>query len=224
MIPLLFEPELLFDSLDESLLEVFRVHWQHGEFSVQFDPEMSTFATRERSTLLLEPSLELAALHITSINNFVYSCANAGGDSISMSIPSCSELDLEAESGGARRSEGGGWGFGDFDLAVEEVFAGGKKSEALADVVRGVGVKAEVAVEQKDVGIVVVLASAQAALQAECADLWTEGTQVEGGHVASDFGDPVAEVMRAAADGGLRVLIAAVDAQFVGGREREAWG
>ncbi len=74
--PLLFEPELLFDSLDESLLEVFRVRWQHGEFSVQFDPEMSTFTTREPGALLLKPPLELAALHIISINNFVYSCAN----------------------------------------------------------------------------------------------------------------------------------------------------
>ena len=42
-----------------------------------------------------------------------------------------------------------------------------KSCEALAEVVRGVGVEAEVAVEQISVGVVVKLAAAEPALQAE---------------------------------------------------------
>ena len=88
-----------------------------------------------------------------------------------MLMRAIAEAELEAEAGGARRGEGGGWGFGDFDLAVEEVFAGGEEFEALAEVVRGIGVEAEVAVEEIGVGVVVELAAAQAALQAERAEL-----------------------------------------------------
>ena len=87
-----------------------------------------------------------------------------------------------------------------------------KSSNALAEVVRGVGVEAEVAVEQEGIGIVVELAATQAALQAEGAEPWFEGAEVQRGHVARDFGNPVAKILRAAADGGVGVLIAAIAA------------
>lgn len=131
---LLLESELLFDSFDEPLLKVPGVHWQHGELPVQLDPEMSTFATCERGTLPLKPSLELAAFHLTIINNFVYLYEYAPEDSICGSFRSGVEPKLETETGGAGCGECCGWRFGDFDLAVEQVFASGEKFEALAEV------------------------------------------------------------------------------------------
>ena len=58
---------------------------------------------------------------------------------------------------------------------------------------RGVGVEAEVAVEQKEIGVVVVLVSAEPALQAERAEARLVGAEIQRGHVARDFGNPVAE-------------------------------
>ena len=81
-------------------------------------------------------------------------------------------MNEESGAGGARLAERGGWSFGDFDGAVEEIFAGGeyfhlRAAWALGEFVRGVGVEAEVAVEEIGVGVVVKLAAAEAALQAE---------------------------------------------------------
>ncbi len=91
------------------------------------------------------------------------------------------EANEESSAGGARLSERGRWSFGNFDGAVEKIFAGGEEldlragealsEQALAEGVRGVGVEAEVAVEQIGVGVVVKLAAAQAALQAEGSDV-----------------------------------------------------
>ena len=141
------------------------MHWQHGEFSVQFDPEMSTFTTGERSALFLKPPLELAALHLSIINNFVYSRldyfpaapiwtwkpkrAVRGVASVVVGV-------LETSIWRSRR----------FSPAA-------KSFNVLADVVRGVGVETKVAVEQKGISVVVELAAAEAALQAERAEFGT---------------------------------------------------
>ena len=88
------------------------------------------------------------------------------------------------------------------------------------EVVRGVGVEAEIAGEQIGVGIVVILAAAQAAFEAERSEPRARGAQIERGHVARDFGNPIAvDRMRAARDDGVRVLIAAIDREPGHGRE-----
>ena len=130
-------------------------------------------------------------------------------------------MNKEADARGAGLAERGGGGFGDLDGTVEEVFAGGedfdlRAEEAFAErtpreVVRGVGVEAEVAVEQIGVGVVVELAAAEAAFEAEGSEARAGGAEIERGHVARDFGNPVAQILRAARDDGVRVLVAAVD-------------
>ena len=107
---------------------------------------------------------------------------------------SAAEVNGEAGAGGARLAERGRRSFGDFDGAVEEIFAGGKELETLAEVVRGVGVEAEVAVEKIGVGVVVKLAAAQAALQADGSERRPGCAQVERGQVARDFRNPIAEI------------------------------
>ena len=87
------------------------------------------------------------------------------------------EVNEEAGAGGAGLAEGGAWGFWRPRWTVEEIFAGGedfdlRAKEAFAErapreVVRGVGVEAEVAVEEIGVGVVVELAAAEAAFEAE---------------------------------------------------------
>ncbi len=73
---------------------------------------------------------------------------------------------MQAKAHDARCAEGGVGGLRDFDGAVEEVFSRGEELEARAEVVGGVGVEAEESVEQEEIGVVVVLVAAQAALQA----------------------------------------------------------
>ena len=85
------------------------------------------------------------------------------------------EVNEESGTGGAGLAERGRRSFGNFDGAVEKIFSGGehfdlRSEQALAEVVRGVGIEAEVAVQQIGVGVVVKLAAAQAALQAERSD------------------------------------------------------
>lgn len=126
------------------------------------------------------------------------------------------EVNKEAGAGGAGLAERGRWSFGNFDGTVEEIFPGSKELDlraegALGEVVRGVGIEAEVAVEEIRVGVVVKLAAAQAALQADGSDGWAGCAQIERGQIAGDFRNPIAEVLRAARDYGVRILVAAVD-------------
>ena len=112
------------------------------------------------------------------------------------------EVNEESGAGGAGLAERGRWSFGNFDGAVEEIFAGGEEFDlraerALAEGVRGVGVEAEVAVEQIGVGIVVKLTAAETALEADGSDGRPGCAQVERGQVAGNFGNPFAEVLRA---------------------------
>src|SRR3954447_8638384 len=137
-----------------------------------------------------------------SINNFVYERG--------IILASGSQLYVEAGADGAAGGQGGGGGLGHFDAAVEEVFAGGEEFQARAEGVGAVGIQLEKAMEQGIVGVIVVLVAAHAALQAEGADAWGEGAQVEGAHVARDCGNPVAEIGGASGDGGVGVLVAAV--------------
>jgi len=62
-------------------------------------------------------------------------------------LPAAAEVDLEAYTRNARRSERCGGRLGNFDGAVEKVFAGSKELEAAAEIVGGVGVETEVAVQ-----------------------------------------------------------------------------
>src|ERR1700677_484179 len=101
-------------------------------------------------------------------------------------------MNKEAGAGGARLAERGGGGFGDFDGRVEKIFAGGedfdlRAEEAFAEqtpreIVRGVGVEAEVAVEEIGVGVVVKLAAAEAGFKADGSEARARCTQVEVGH------------------------------------------
>ena len=75
--------------------------------------------------------------------------------------------------------------------------------------------------QQVGIGIVVKHAAAKAALQAERAPARAACAQVERGHVACNFGNPVADVLRAACDRGARVLVAAVGAEKPPRRELE---
>ena len=74
------------------------------------------------------------------------------------------EAYLETGAGDARLAECGGGRLGNFDGAIEEVFAGGEELKMMADVVRGIRVEAEVTVEEKEIGVVVVLAAAETRL------------------------------------------------------------
>ncbi len=54
-----------------------------------------------------------------------------------------------------------------FDRAIEEVVSGREGYQVVTEVVGSVGAQAEVAVQQVLIGVVVILASADASLQAE---------------------------------------------------------
>ena len=136
------------------------------------------------------------------------------------------EVNEEAGASSAGLAERGRRRPGNFDGAVEEIFAGGEELElraecALAEIVRGVGIEAEVAVEEIGVGVVVKLTAAEAALEAKGSERRTGGAQVKRGQIAGDFRNPIAEVLRAARDHGVRVLVAAVDGEPGAGREFE---
>ncbi len=126
------------------------------------------------------------------------------------------QMEEKADAGGLGSAEGQGGGAADFDSPVEEVFAGGEEFEAVADVVGGVGVEAEVAVKQVGVCVVVELAAAHAGLEAEESELWAEGAKLGGAHVVGDLGDPVADevgLLGILGDGGVGVLVAGLEGE-----------
>ena len=93
-----------------------------------------------------------------------------------------------------------------------------------AEVVGGVGVEAEVAVQEIGVGVVVKLAAAETALEADGSERRAGCAEIESGHVAGDLGNPIAEILRAARDHSVGILIAAVDNERRAGAERRAGG
>src|SRR5579862_669879 len=135
--------------------------------------------------------------------------------------PTLAQLDQEPCARDARLSQRRCRRFAHFDIAIEKIFAGSKELQALPNVVGGVSVEAEEAVQQVGVGVIVVLPAAHAALQAQCADAGTEGAQIQGGEIARNLGNPVAEILGAPCNGGVRELIAAVDRQPAPRREFE---
>ena len=108
--------------------------------------------------------------------------------------PCATEVDEESGAGGARLAERGRRSFGNFDGAVEEIFAGGKELESLAEVVRGVGVEAEVAVEKIGVGVVVKLVAAQTALQTKGPERRRDARRLSVARLRATSGNPIAEI------------------------------
>ena len=81
---------------------------------------------------------------------------------------------------------------------------------------RGIGIQAEVSVQEVGIGVVVELASAEPALQAERSETRPEGAQVQRGHVARHLGNPVAHSAVSClflGHRGVGVLVAAIDGQ-----------
>src|SRR5579872_6260236 len=91
----------------------------------------------------------------------------------------------------------------------------------MADVARCVCVETEVAMEQEETGIVVKLMAAEPALKAQSANGRLVGVEIQRGHVASNFRNPVAEIDGATGHGRMRILIAAIEGEPMPGREFE---
>src|SRR5579863_5359616 len=72
MLNLLLESELLLDCFDQPFAEFPVVHGHHRLATVEINAQMRSFAGLEGRTFLGKPALELAALHGSIINNFVY--------------------------------------------------------------------------------------------------------------------------------------------------------
>src|SRR5580692_4356231 len=89
----------------------------------------------------------------------------------------------------------------------------------MADVVRGVGIETKVSMQEKEVRVVIELVTAEPALQTQRADGRFVRVQIQGGHVAGDFGNPVVEILRSTGNGCMCVLIPAVERQPVLRRE-----
>ena len=81
----------------------------------------------------------------------------------------------------------------------------------MADVARRIGIETKISVQQEKVRVVIELVTAEPALQTQRAEDRFVGAKVQCGHVACDFGDPIAKVLRAARDGGMCILIATID-------------
>src|SRR5258706_15521941 len=79
---------------------------------------------------------------------------------------SVADAELKAGAGAAAGSQGRCRRLRDFNGTVEKVLAGGEDLEVLAEIVRGIGIKAKVAVKQAGVGVVVELMPTDAALKA----------------------------------------------------------
>ena len=112
-----------------------------------------------------------------------------------LSVGVAIEAELKADAGDARHAQRGGGSLGDFDVAIEEIFAGGKDLDSRAEIVGRVGIHAEVSVQQVGVGIIVELVAAEAAFQTQRAPFGFGGAEIERCHVARDFGNPIAEIL-----------------------------
>jgi hypothetical protein len=63
---------LFLDSFDQASLEFGIVHGQNGLFPVQINLKVRAFASLENRALLREPTPELLARQLSTINNIVY--------------------------------------------------------------------------------------------------------------------------------------------------------
>ena len=80
---------------------------------------------------------------------------------------------------------------------------------------RTIRIEPEIAVQQKQVCIIIVLVSAQSALQTQCADMRPKRAQIQRRHIPRHLGNPVAQILRAARHHRVRVLVAAIDGEPV---------
>ncbi len=88
---------------------------------------------------------------------------------------------------------------------------------------RPVCIEPKKAVQQKHVRIIVVLNSAHSSLHRERAQPRTKRANIQGSHIASDLGNPVAQIFCAALDHRVRILVSAVYCKPGLGRQFEIY-